>query len=368
MSTKKFFRVPSEQSKVKATIVSKYFWSWAKVIIPSAKTHGGKISYIDLFAGPGRYYDGAKSTPLLVLETAIKDDDIREMLVSIFNDKDEDASQSLEKAIGQVKGIDTLRYKPNVYNYEIDENMARVFEDMRLIPTLFFIDPWGYKGLSVSLIWSVLKDWGCDCIFFFNYNRISIGLKNPKVEQHMNALFGEERADKLREMIKGLNPLEKERRIIKALSAALKEKGGGYVVWFRFKNHRIYHLFFVSKNFRGYHIMKEIMAAESTSDEQGVPSFEYNPNDLRYLFLFDTSSPLDDLEEMLLQDFAQRELTMEQIYQDHSVGKRFIKKNYKDVLERLEQKGKIITNPPADKRREGTFGDAVIVSFPSKDL
>ena len=60
MSTHQFFNEQTEQSAVKATIVSKYFWSWAMIIMPRAD----KIAYIDLFAGAGRYKDGSKSTPL----------------------------------------------------------------------------------------------------------------------------------------------------------------------------------------------------------------------------------------------------------------------------------------------------------------
>ena len=70
-----FFQESSEQSIVKATIVAKYFWAWARVVMPTARTHSGKIAYMDLFAGPGRYEDGTKSTPLLVLERAIQDPD-----------------------------------------------------------------------------------------------------------------------------------------------------------------------------------------------------------------------------------------------------------------------------------------------------
>jgi three-Cys-motif partner protein len=86
--TEQFFEESSEQSQVKAAIVSKYFWAWTRVIIPHAKRGAGKIAYIDLFAGPGRYEDGTKSTPLLVREKATEDPDLREMLVTIFNDAD----------------------------------------------------------------------------------------------------------------------------------------------------------------------------------------------------------------------------------------------------------------------------------------
>jgi three-Cys-motif partner protein len=84
-----FFEETKEHSIIKAKIVSGYFWAWAKVIIPTVKQNGSnRIAYIDLFAGPGRYKDGTKSTPLLVLEKAIQDPDMREMLIAMFNDKD----------------------------------------------------------------------------------------------------------------------------------------------------------------------------------------------------------------------------------------------------------------------------------------
>ena len=54
--------------------------------MPSAQRNGGKIAYIDLYAGPGRYKDGAASTPLLVLQTAINHPQMAQMLVSYFND------------------------------------------------------------------------------------------------------------------------------------------------------------------------------------------------------------------------------------------------------------------------------------------
>lgn len=193
MSTDQFFDEAREQSLVKTAIVSKYFWAWAKVIIPTAKKLGGRIAYIDLFAGPGRYKDGTRSTPLLVLEQAIKDDDMRQMLVTIFNDADTSNTQSLENAIKALSNIGSLKHKPQIYAQEVGEEIVKMFEQMSLVPTLSFVDPWGYKGLSLRLVNSVLKDWGCDCIFFFNYNRISMGLPNKVVDQHMNALFGEQR-------------------------------------------------------------------------------------------------------------------------------------------------------------------------------
>jgi three-Cys-motif partner protein len=369
-----FFDETREQSEAKATIVAKYFWAWANVIIPTSKNWGNKIAYIDLFAGPGRYKDGTASTPLRVLSQAIEHPDMRNMLVTVFNDVDPDHVNSLEKAINALPGIEKLKYKPDINNKEVGSEIVQEFEKMNLVPTLFFVDPWGYKGLSLRLVNSVLKDWGCDCIFFFNYNRISMGLANEKVEEHMNALFGKERADRLRKKIAGLDPEQRELTIIEELVAALKDMGGKYVLPFRFKNEKgvrtSHHLIFVSKHPRGYGIMKEIMAAESSRSDAGVASFEYNPADHRQPHLFEYSRPLEDLQGMLLRDFKGRMLTVKQIFDEHNVDRPYILRNYKDALKRLEAARKIVVDPPASKRKknkgEVTMADRVSVSFPRK--
>ncbi|MCL4304069.1 MAG: three-Cys-motif partner protein TcmP [Anaerolineae bacterium] len=368
MQTHNFFDESKEQSEIKAAIVSKYFWAWATVMTRQARAN--KIAYIDLFAGRGRYKNETKSTPLLILEKAIQDDKMRNKLVTIFNDKNEDNSKSLENAINSLPGINTLKYRPQVYNFEVGDQIVKKFQQMKLVPTLFFVDPWGYKGLSLNLIGSVLKDWGCDCIFFFNYNRINMGLSNDAVRQHMGALFGQIRAEALRIKLEPLKPYERELTIVEELAQALKKMGGEYVLPFRFRDDRghrtSHHLIFVSKNVLGYTIMKDIMASQSSRTEQGVPSFEYNPADKRYTLLFEFSRPLDDLAETLLVEFAGQRLSLEEVFQKHQVGRPYVKKNYQDVLKQLEQEGRIETDPPAEARRKNTFADRVMISFPKK--
>lgn len=370
MSTS-FFEEQREQSEIKAAIVTNYFWAWAKVIMPRA--NDGRIAYIDLFAGPGRYKDGASSTPLLILEKAIADPVMKDKLVTIFNDKDPSHASSLQAAIQALPGIETLKHKPVVDNEEVGEQIVKTFEGMHLVPTLCFVDPWGYKGLSLRLINSVLKDWACECVFFFNYNRINMGLTNPYVVEHMNALFGDERANALRARLKGMPAEDRELAIVEELAEALKEMGGKYVLPFAFTNDRgtrtTHHLVFVSKHVLGYTIMKGIMAGESSSAPQGVASFRYSPADQRFPILFELSRPLDDLAGMLLTRFAGRTLTMHDIFEQHQVGTPFVEKNYKAALRQLEAAGKITTEPPAAKRlkRKGevTFANTVQVTFPS---
>ncbi len=369
-----FFHEAKEQSQVKTAIVEKYFTAWASVIINTQKRypqHVQRIAYIDLFAGPGRYKDGTLSTPLKILSKAVEDKELRQRLIAIFNDKDKANVSSLKDAIRNLPGIETLKFEPEVICEEVGDEIVKMFEEMRLMPTLFFVDPWGYKGLSLRLVNSVLKDWGCDAIFFFNYNRINMGMNNRAVEEHMEALFGSERFSALREDLAGKSSHERELVIVEEICTAIKAHGIGCVLPFRFKSssgkRTSHHLIFASKHFRGYEIMKDIMARESSYHDEGVPSFEYNPADLlpKQALLFKLSRPIENLKDDLLSTFKGDTLKMKEIYEQHSIDTPFIRKNYKDALKDLFDEGKIkAVSQKGKPPRRGTFGNDIIVTFP----
>lgn len=376
MADNSFFDESTEQSLAKAMIVEKYFDAWAGIIVNTQRHRRGggegKIGYVDLFAGPGKYKDGTSSTCIRVLQKAIDKPDYAERLVAIFNDKDADNVRSLQSAIDALPGIEKLKHEPKVLHEEVGDKIARIFESINTIPLLAFVDPWGYKGLTLRLVNAFLKNFGCDCIFFFNYSRINAGLSNPKVQEHMAALFGEERATRLSVELEPLSAPERAAVIINELSMALKEPSDGigkrYVLPFGFKNESgrrtTHHLVLVTEHFKGYDVMKDIMARASSEKEQGVPSFSFVPaSGPRQELLFDLSRPLESLKSDLLRDFAGKRLRMREIYEKHSVDRPYIARNYKEALCALEAEGLICASPPASERRSGTFSDKVLVSF-----
>lgn len=356
----KFFDVASPASKIKIDIVSKYFFSWSKVIAPRTP---GNIAYIDLFSGKGIYDDGTKSIPVLIIESAIRENLIGKKLVTIFNDSSH--SKELSKAINSISGINSLKNYPIIKNSIIDDDFAENFNKIKLIPTLLFVDPWGYKGISIKLIQSVLKDWGCDSIFFFNYNRINMMIDNPVLDKHLNIIFGEKRAKKIKSEVKNLSPIKREKLILNELYEGLKEIGGRYTIHFRFTDDKgkktSHHLVFTTKNVLGYSMMKDIMAKASSSFEDGVPSYTYSPilqSEINSLF-----PKIIELEFSLLNRFKSKQITTKELYQTDSINKPFISKNYKEVLKKLESEGKIIANPSKEKRKPGTFADNVKITF-----
>ncbi len=156
--------------------------------------------------------------------------------------------------------------------------------------------------------------------------------------------------------------------IVNELALALKQYGARYVLPFCFKNdtgkRTTHHLILVTKGFKGYEVMKDIMAKSSSSADQGVPSFAYSPaTDRQQTFLFELNRPLDDLRAMLLEAFAGKTMTMRQIYEEHSVDRPYLARNYKDVLATLEKEKVIMTRGRKSSRG---FADDIVVTFPRR--
>jgi three-Cys-motif partner protein len=301
----------------------------------------------------------------MILSKLIADTGLREKVVTIFNDADENHTATLKREIDSLPDVGSLRHRPEIYTGEIGKPIADYFNSVRLIPAFSFIDPFGYKGLSWVLVRSVIKDWGCDCVFFFNYSRINAGLSNPSVTEHMIALFGEENFRDLERCVaEATTPQAREQCIVRHLEIAMHEAGANHVLPFRFRNETdtrtTHYLVFITKHRLGFEKMKDIMAEESSYVSQGVPSYEYSPGRSPTLLL---ERPLDRLEDELVQTFAGRTLPMIEIYREHNVDRPFIARNYKDALMSLERDRRIIAEPA--KRRKNTFADSVRVTFPN---
>jgi three-Cys-motif partner protein len=164
-----FFQIQHEQSQIKSRIVSRYFDAWSNIILNNQYKNAQfdkKMAYIDLFAGPGMYEDQNKSTPLLIMEKTLNNNALSDRMVFIFNDINKTNIDKLQNIINQLSNINKLKVKPKFFQDEINDAIADNLNITKLVPSLFFIDPWGYKGLSLKLFSSLIKDKGSDGIIF----------------------------------------------------------------------------------------------------------------------------------------------------------------------------------------------------------
>lgn len=371
-----FFDEMTIASDIKATIVEKYFFAWSRIMKAVGRVE--KIGYIDLFCGPGRYEDGRESTPLKILRQCLCDNVLCQKTRVYFNDANKEYADRLQAEIDGLEGIERMASKPIVGNNEVNEDFTQAVAAKHLIPCLSFIDPWGYKGLSLKLINSLAASWGSDVVFFFNYNRVNTAIRNPKVEDHINALFGKKNADMMRGKVGNLSPKEREDLVLKQLASVIKSGGpANFVLPFRFvsrdKNKTSHYIVFLTKDKTGHKIMKEIMWKASSSSDDGVANYSYVPDvylptEPMYFDLFEDAKPLDQLGDELLLRYAGNALTVGQIYDMHNPGSPYVLSNYKVALRRLEQQGRIKARPPAEVRpmRKGviTLANDTVITFP----
>jgi len=369
MANDDFFEEVKEQSLIKTKIVAKYFSGWANIIVSAIQKHGSqeKVGYVDLFSGPGKYSDGKDSTPLIIAKKILKEPKLRQNIKMVFNDEKTEFIQSLINELKSLSNIQQLTHKPQFYNEIAGSNQTRkMLEKEKLPPILLFADPWGYKGLSLDLFEKVLKHWGSEVIFFFNYRRINAALSNSVLQKNMIHLFGEERTKLLSTQLENQKTYQREKIVIEGIKAALKGIGGSHVLDFKFKNdagtRTTHHLIFVTKNIKGYTLMKEIMVKESSSNH----SLEFDLKSKNQPLLFDFIQPISELKKDLLEKFEGQTLKMKDIFHLHHVNTNYIEKDYKTALKQLEKENKIQAKPPREQRKKDTFGKDVKVSFPIK--
>jgi three-Cys-motif partner protein len=365
-----FFTDQSNASKIKAAIVFKYFCAWANII---GSISPKKIGYLDFFSGPGKYQDGNDSTPILILKEAIRIPKIRQTLVTMFQDANDAYIAELKLNVGNIPNIDQLKFAPYIATNKVDEDITKKLTEISLIPSLIFIDPFGYNGLSLGLLGSAIKDWGCDCIFFFNYNRINAAINNSVFTNNVNLIFGKEIADKLRLEVDGKGADERQRLIMERLAEALNSVKGKFKIEFKFyqegSKKTSHYVVLVTKHQKGYEVMKETMASLSGSVD-GVPTYEYQPKKdppVTGDLFAKKKNKIVDLAEELAVKFAGQAIKVKDIYHKHNVDTPYISNNYKKALMHLESENRIIVDTPAALRpmRKGelTLGDDRLVTF-----
>lgn len=343
MTSHDFYQSAEDHNIVKTKLVTKYFSAWCSVILPRIASKGGNMAYVDLCSGPGRFEDGTESTPLWILRTAIKKPDIAEHLVTVFNDIEPKYIEQLRQEIQKIPDVENFKYAPLLSSDSVGPDLLHRLGGLSETPTLFFIDPWGYRGLSLELIGNAIRNWGCDCIFFFNYNRVNSGLVNRLVDKHMDDLYGATRATAIRNRLAKLTSSSaKEKVIIDELASALEEVGGKYVVPFRFPSDQAsrtsHYVVFVTKHPLGFRIMKDVMESLST-DRASVKQFEFVATEspqTEFFRDFGRTYSIDALKQYLLLNCAGRTLSVTEAFELHTLRTPYTIGNVQTALLELE--------------------------------
>ncbi|HZL14022.1 MAG TPA: three-Cys-motif partner protein TcmP, partial [Verrucomicrobiae bacterium] len=155
----------------KFEIIGRYLYLWFAIVGSNPKNQ--RLVYIDGFAGPGRYTNTDRSSPLVALQsakTALEKFGAKlhgTEFHFLFVEKNPKFADSLREVISAVNW--PTQFKWFVENSSFEEKIGGILENFRregkqLSPTFAFIDPFGATGLPFKIITEILQHSTCEIL------------------------------------------------------------------------------------------------------------------------------------------------------------------------------------------------------------
>jgi three-Cys-motif partner protein len=288
----------------KLEIIRRYLYLWFTIVGSNPKNR--QLVYIDGFAGPGRYTNTEKSSPLVALQAAKAALDKSSGKLSktefrfLFVEKNPSFADNLNQTISAIAW--PTQFNWNVENTSFEEKVGGLLNDFRrenrqLAPTFAFIDPFGATGLPFKVIGEILRHSTCEVLLNLDSDGIGRLVTAQTIEKnqaHLDSLFGDP------DWRAVLNPQLPMQQLSARILALYKERLRSIVPYvFAFAmNSRggqlNYHLVFASQHYLGLEKMKEAMKAV---DQTGAYSFSDDTVDQK-LMPFNFDEPADWAEKM----------------------------------------------------------------------
>lgn len=341
----------------KHEILRRYLSAWFPIL-----TLGGfkELTYIDGFAGPGRYSKGEDGSPVIALKTALNNPATKNSNIHfLFVELDRDRAEMLKNVI---KDIET----PSNFNIEVRGGMTfeagmkdllNQYERMTktLPPTFAFVDPFGWAGVPFQLIQKITSNQSCEALVTFMYEEINRFLDLPDQVDNFDVYFGTKDWRNALQL-----PTKKQRNdFLRNLYARqlTNEAHNQYVRHFQMMNSRgltDYYLFYATNSLKGQSKMKEAMWKV---DESGDFTFS-DATDMRQAVFFKRDPQFDVLEGQILSRFKGKDTTVREVEKFILVDTAFRETHYKQILKKLEiTDKKIIPVNHSSDRRPGTYVD-----------
>jgi three-Cys-motif partner protein len=135
-----FFKVQTQESRVKAEIVENFFVGWARIIGGYQKKKGEPVAlaYADLFAGRGVYEDGGEGTAVRVARKVLGNDTWRAATVLFLNEPEARLREVLQRTVESLPRARELRFVPIFREDVVDADYRRCLSELGNRSTLFF--------------------------------------------------------------------------------------------------------------------------------------------------------------------------------------------------------------------------------------
>lgn len=185
----------------KHAILRSYLGGW----YPKLGSTRGRVLFLDGFAGPGIYRGGELGSPLVALDSLLGHTFYPRLgnceFVYLFNEKQPDRVASLRQQEELYRQRRGGSYPSNVKVHIQEKSFDELIDDLltsmdtserSLAPTFAFIDPFGYKGISMGKLARLLKTAACEIFIYFDFNSVMRFATAGIVDDHFTEFFGTE--------------------------------------------------------------------------------------------------------------------------------------------------------------------------------
>lgn len=350
-----------EHTKVKHQILEKYMRTW----IQKLSSTNEKMGYIDCFAGKGIYNNGEPGSPIIVMKTAQEKINQLPNLKKFnctFIENNQENYKTLTKEVFKCK-IDCPDVECNPIRGDFDQEITSFldqYEGKYMIPVLFFIDPFGWKGISFDDIKRILSHRFSEVLFVLMTYEIARWCESRFHEESLTKLYGGNEWKEATEY-KGE---KRHDALVQIYEDKLEHETDAKYVWSfgvndsDMEKRTKYYIIHATHHIDGLRVMKNIMRKE------GAGIFRYlGPHDdiLKRQQRFD----FFNLEGYVLEHFKSQSISFDDLCNElypirrHQISK-YIEQDYRKALKNLRAQGKIKVDPVTSTTERGLQKDDFI--------
>ncbi len=190
----RYWRKEFIETELKHRVLEKYLPAYWRIL--ERKARG--FTYIDGFAGAGKYRDGSKGSPLLAMELVSRLRSEGSLAVPVhfgfIEANEEKAKQLKQAAIPLAKEL--ALEMPIVIHGSFEEQIFPLLATLEekcaigFCPTFIFIDPFGYKDVPLSLIADLARVRNRELFITFMSQPMARFLSDSKKSRTYDAVFG----------------------------------------------------------------------------------------------------------------------------------------------------------------------------------
>jgi three-Cys-motif partner protein len=349
----------------KHLVLKRYLGAW----FPIQGAYQAKILFIDGFAGPGEYTEGEYGSPLIALQTLIDHtyrDKIAAEVVYLFIEASRSRAEHLKALIQEKEdnGEIPRNCKVMVTCHTFEEAMCEILNGIdetgqRLAPAFVMVDPFGVKGMSMTMLARILQYEGTEIYATFHYDAINRFKGTPDFEPSLDALFG---CQEWRQASTILDPEARRVFLYNLYREQLKNAGAKHVVYFElFEERRLkYAIFFATQHKRGCDKMKEAIWKVAPDGD-----YTFRGRTGPQLSLNLTSQDLGPLKAQLIERFKDQGWVSIETVQDYMCGDEtpyYSGQLKTHTLKPMERDG-LIEVDESTRRRTGTYPSGTRLRF-----